>query len=82
MTTSTSATHSSPLEDCQRKFRYLSKRSAKLAARHIQGATNVYECPHLNADGSTHWHISRRRPAPEHAKRARAAAALDESRPF
>lgn len=70
MTVSTAITHDSPIEDCKRKRRYTTKRSAKLAVRHQRGVMNVYECPHPNPDGSSHWHAARRRPKPEYAKRA------------
>ena len=70
MTVSTAVTHTSPIEDCKRKRRYSTKRSAKLSARTMQGKVNVYECPHLNADGTSHWHVARRRPAPLHARQA------------
>lgn len=56
MTASTRPTHAAPKEDCLRKRRYPSKRSAKWAARHIPGPTNVYQCPHCGG-----WHLARRR---------------------
>lgn len=62
--TSTVATHDSPREVCQSKSHYPSKKSAKLAAKRFRGPTNVYECPHLDPDGGTHWHITRRKPGP------------------
>src|SRR5258708_32936081 len=72
--TSTTPTHDSPLEDCKRKRHYPSKRSAKLAVKRFAGDHNIYECPHINADGTTHWHVSRRRQAPDYVKRARLSA--------
>lgn len=75
---SVAPTHDSPIEDCRRKRRYTTKRSAKLAAKGLPGEVNVYECPHPNPDGSpgTHWHCTRRRTVPAYVKAARAAAAF------
>lgn len=61
MSAVTRPTHSNTsLEVCRSKRRFSSRRTAKMAARHLSAPSDVYECPFPNPDGSTHWHISRR----------------------
>lgn len=48
------------LETCKRKRSFSSRKTAKMAAKHLSAPSDVYECPFPNADGSTHWHLSRR----------------------